>query len=390
MKRTSKTVYAAVLAVGVTFSAVSAYSTVSQASVQSPQSDPSIQLDKTKIKNKTHSNKLKSLSHDKKATSDYLNSLDTKGLLETAAEYSEGTDDVFNEGVALIAPTLISKTKNGTHAKQLDQLVKDKSNNKKYRLFLIDLHSQQKNEDQGDLINDTLMNVAADKTEDPDVRSYALGELKKDSKEDKVKKTKKDKALVDLFSDDTTPDKIKGNALTAMRRTENPHLSEAVKSVIDKHEQKDSTLLRHAIIAGSKSRVYSDVKKIKTIASTTSDPKVYASSVYGLGLLSNEEALKAVLEIKDKHNNRDIVHYALISNQKLILNLLANDQSKDSLLTAVQAAEVSTLHSALDKLQEIARNNPDKEVRDKAEQAIKTINATPKSSVPSNAEKWED
>ena len=136
--------------------------------------------------------------------------------------------------------------------------------------------------------------------------------------------------------------------------------------------------------------MYKDTNKIKFIAKNTLNSEVYASSVYALSLLRNEEALKAVIEVYGKHNNNDIGYFALISNQKLILNMLDNNQSKENLLDAIKASELINLHAALDKLQEIANSNSDSEVRSKANDAFNKINNIPRSAFPSNADKWED
>lgn len=309
--------------------------------------------------------------------------------MEAVAEYSTEEESTFTASIFMISPHLKNKMKGGIHAQELDILVKNKTYNTNYRLFLIDLYSNVKSQDQKDFVSETLLTLATDKSENDDVRWYSLGELKEESK-DKAKKDKQDKALADLFYDATTPDKVKGNTLTAMRRSNNPHLLDAINSVIDNHEQKEPLLVRHAVVSAGKSGQYNDTNKIKDIAKSTLDPEVYASSVYALGLLRTEESLKAVLEVYGKHNNSDIGNGALTMNQKLILNMLDNNQSKENILDAIKASELIGLHSALDKLQEIVDNNADSELRIKASDASNKINEIPRSAFPSNADKWED
>lgn len=387
MKKSRKAIAFAVLAVGLTFSAIITQVSITQATQASTQE--TIQPDKATIDKKIHSNKLKSFNYDMKLTEAYLSQLNAKELLEVVAEYSTEDDNTFNDSIGMISPHLKNKMKGGIYTQQLDEILKDKTNNKKYRVFLIDLYSNLKSPDQNDFVSETLLTLATDKSENEDIRSYALGELKQESK-DKVKKDKQDKALRDHFYDATTPDKVKANILTAMRRTNNPYLYEAITSVLDKYEQKDPLLVRHALVSGAKSGMYKDTNKIKFIAKNTLNSEVYASSVYALSLLRNEEALKAVIEVYGKHNNNDIGYFALISNQKLILNMLDNNQSKENLLDAIKASELINLHAALDKLQEIANSNSDSEVRSKANDAFNKINNIPRSAFPSNADKWED
>lgn len=379
MKRSTKVIAFTVLAVGLLFSATIA--PISQATVES------IQPDQANIDNKVHSSKIKSFNYDEKLTKDYLSKLSAKELLEVVAEYSTEDDSTFNALLGMISPHLKNKMQGGIHTQELDELVENKIYNQKYRLFLIDLYSNVKSQDQNDLVSETLLTLATDKSEnDDDIKSYALGELKQESK-DKTKKDKQNTALADLFYDATTPDKVKGKTLTAMRRTNNPYLADAIHSVIDNHEQKDSLLIRHAVISAGKSKQYNESNKIKDIAKSTLDPKVYASSVYALGLLKN---VKAVLEVYGKHNNSDIGNGALLMNEKLILNMLDNNQSKENVLDAIKASELISLHSALDKIQEIANNNSDSELRTKANDAFNKINEIPRSAFPSNAHKWED
>lgn len=383
MKKSKKPFALAMVAIGIAFSAVATQSSITQASTEP------ILPDRVNINNKVHSTKLSSFKYDKKLTDDYLEKLSAAGLLEAVAEYSDKEDIDFNASIGMIGPYLKNKFQDGIRTKELEPLLKDKTYNKKYRLFLIDLYSNQKSEDQNDLVSDTLLTLATNKSEDSDVRSYALGELKQESKNN-VKRDIQNTAITELFYDATAPAKVKGNALTAMRRTNNPHLADAIKSVMDNYEQKDPLLVRHAVVSGAKSGQYKDVNKIKSVAKNTLDSEVYASSVYALGLLRNEEALKAVIEVYGKHNNSDIGYYALTSNQKLILSMLNNNQSKENVLVAIKASELINHHAALEKLQEIANNNLDSEVRNKASIAFNKINESPRSAFPSNADKWED
>ncbi|MGF7046442.1 hypothetical protein J2T13_000918 [Paenibacillus sp. DS2015] len=383
MKSTRKAVTFTVLAIGLVFSATATHGSISKASTET------IQPDKASVEKKVHSTKIKSFYNDMTLTKDYLGTLNEKELLEAVAEYSTEEDNTFNTSLAIISPHLKNKMQGGIHTQELELEVKNKSYNKINRLFLIDLYSNMKSQDQNDFVSETLLTLATDTSENDDIRAYALGELKEESRS-KAKKDKQDKILVDLFNDATTPNKVKGNTLTAMRRTNNPYLAVAIHDVIDNYEQKDSLLIRSAVVTAGKSRQNNVAIKIEQIAKNTLDPKVYASSVYALGLLRNEESLKSILEVYGKYNNSDIGNGALIMNEKLILNMLDNNQSKDNVLYAIKAAELISLHSALEKLKEISNHSLDSELRTKAIDAFNKINEVQRSAFPSNTEKWED
>lgn len=346
-------------------------------------------LDRAVIKDKVHVKKIKELQGDHQALSMYLSQLSTKDLLETAAELADSGEFALDQQGIIIIPELKKRWENKV-PREVEQMIKDKTKSKKFRLFLMDSYSGivKGDEVHDEAVLDSLLSVALDKTENGEIRSYALLKIRKPSKNPEKKKLHETK-LKELFNDLNTPASVRGAVVTAMKRSGNPYLQETVEEVMLNTGKYPSIVVRHAIAEGAKSGKFKDIVKMKDLANKTQDPEVYATTVNSLGLLQTQEAVKAIVEIAGKHNNPEIAGYALMQNQAKILEMLALSQGKDTMLAGIAAVELIQLHSAVEKLEAIVTSTPDAKIRSKAQQVLAVIKATPQLGVPSNAHKWE-
>lgn len=332
---------------------------------------------------------LKSFQNDPKLIDQYLSSLSTKELLETAAEMANEGAYVLSQDGMIIVKYLEEKWASGVPIEQLDTIIKDKTNNKEFRAFLIDWMEKRKSDNQIEAMVDTLLSIGVDKTEDENLRQYAFLKLRKLSDNPDIKQSQY-KSLESIFYDSSTPPTVKGAILTTMRRTGHPNLQNAINSVMSNSTQNAGIVLRHAVVAGVKSKQYDNISQIKELSLTTQDPEVYGTMVYALGLINSEEAVKAIVSVYGRFNNRDIGNYALESNQKTILSMLDVNKPNETIVTGITAANLAKLPCATDNLQALITYGPTQEIRNKAQVALNEINATPKSAFPSNSNKWED
>ena len=174
-----------------------------------------------------------------------------------------------------------------------------------------------------------------------------------------------------------------------MRRTGNRDFQQTVVSVMNNTNQFPSIVVRHAVVEGVKSGLYTDITKMKNLAAATQDPELYSSTVYALGLLKTSEAVKAITSVYGRYSNADVGNASLKNNETTILNMLNSDQTND-ILAGITATQLIKLHPAVEKLQLIEVNSKNEIIRNKAHDAIVEIEATPKSNFPSNSYKWED
>lgn len=121
--------------------------------------------DKAVIAQKVHIKKLKSFNQNSTEVENYLASLTTKGLLETAAELANEGENVLAQQGVILTPYLKKKWSNGVPSNEMITLIKDKANNKEFRAFLIDGFEKKKAPDQIDHLADTLISIGSDKME---------------------------------------------------------------------------------------------------------------------------------------------------------------------------------------------------------------------------------
>ncbi|MFC4769012.1 hypothetical protein [Effusibacillus consociatus] len=183
--------------------------------------------DKAVVGNNVHLNKLKSFQ-DSNAMNQYLSSLSTKDLLETAAELANQGENVLSQEGLILVPHLKKRWSNGVPAQQIDTMIKDKTNPKEFRMFLINFLNNRKAENQTEQVIDTILTMASDKTEDASIRWYSLLKVRELSG-NATKKQAQEETLKAIFKDPATPASVKGAALTAMRRTGSPELQKFVQ-----------------------------------------------------------------------------------------------------------------------------------------------------------------
>lgn len=351
----------------------------------------SIIPDKKVISEKQHVQKIKEFTDkgDSEGLDQFLSSLDSKELLETAAELADqGEAALFQDGLFLVKH-FNKKWSDGVPLEDLSIILSDKSYNIYFRTFLVDAIEKKKNNDQVEAANQLILNIAIDKTEDEKIRKFAIEKFREVSKIDS-KKEEQYKNLEEVFYDKDSSPELKGAVLTSMRRVKHPNLKKIVDEVLLDYNNKEGILIRRAVVSGVKAKCFEDTEKIKEIALKTNDSEVYQTMIYSLGLVGNEDGLKKALSLSGKFDSEDITGYVISSNSNIVLEMLdINNNSEDSILNALKAARFVKLHDALEKIKTIADNHPNEKIRKIASETHTEIDDAPRPSGGLNLYKWE-
>lgn len=353
--------------------------------------------DKKVIANRVHLNKIKTFDEIQnkedrlKAINYYLSQLSVKDLLETAAEYSPEKD--FEQTAQILVPHFKRLWAEDVPYSEAKKIILDKTHHSKFRIFVLDgiTNSANMKGYQSEDVTDTLLAIAQDNTDNEDVRRYALHKLRKPgafSKTTSLINNNVETELLNIYNDQAAPAKVKAAVITSMRRTGDHNFNGIVKTILSEPEKYPTIIVRHAVIDGAKSGVAKDyINNLENLAATTQDPEIYASTVYALGIIGGQDAVKAVISLYGKYDNADIGNFALLSNQKTILSMLDLKQSEETISVGITAANLINLHSSTELLQQIADNSKNQKLQNDAIAALNKIKNAPKWK---NSNKWED
>lgn len=372
----------------------------SVASIQSVQANVvNIVPDKEVIKSRVHLKQIQTYKgiQDKdqqiKAINRYLSQLDIKGLLETAAEINSN-GNLEQEG-QIIVPHIKKAWQNGVPYKDISSVVKDKAHNPKFRIFVLDGITNSANQqgyESPDVI-DTILSIAQDNSDNEDVRRYALLKLRKPGAFTKNASTgvaAEKSELFSVFNEQATPAKVKGAAITAMRRTKDPNFEGTLNAVLSNPEKYPSIVIRHAVLDAAKGGLGKNfITQLRNLAETTTDADLFGSTVFALGLTTGPEAVNTIVSTYGKFGSESIARFSLIRNQKIILSMLDLNQSYEILSAGIKAAEIIKLRSSIGLLEDIAVNSRNPELRNAAKIAAEEIKTSPEQ-LPDNFYKWED
>ncbi|MCP4549391.1 MAG: hypothetical protein GY835_23295 [bacterium] len=315
----------------------------------------------------------------------YLSNLSTKGIFELANELAEEGLLEIN-GMAL-APPLKSRWQAEVPLDQICEMILDGSYDPKFRAFLIDvtpkvaaLALQERTQ-----IQKAILAVAQDETDHPNLRRYALLQLRKplrlqeSSETEQVPSPQEDdstaNSLSTIFNDPNSPPGLKGASLTAMRRAEDPAFAQAVSQVLAAPKDHPDIVVRHAVVSAAKSSHPEEfLPHIREITTTTDNPEVYGSSVYALGLIGNRDAVLALVLAFGRHGNERTGTNALRKNYQTILSMLDPDQRQDHLRAAIAAAQLIGLPGSREKLEILADSELSPELRRQASEALSNLN----------------
>jgi hypothetical protein len=365
----------------------------------------SIKPDKTAILNRIHTKqmelaiKLDSGKSTNRSLYDYLTKLNTKELLEIAGEFSE--DGRLERTGLVLLPHFKKKWEGKVPLTEIREMVLDKTYSPKFRAFLMDITPRiaSLTTQENVQFEESILAVAKNKDNDPNLRRYALLQMrgksnlqiqipKKGQTSKQVEKLSSE--LLTIFNDSNSPSKVKGASITAMRRKGDPTFEKTVINILSNPSQYSDIVIRHAVVSAAKSKSVKELlPQIENIARSTDSPEVYASSMYALGIIGNTDAIVALVSVFGRHGNERIGGAALRKNQRTMMLMLDPDQPADLIETGLAAVRLSTVQGVKKNLQKLTTSGPTEEIRFKAAEIIKELYKKENSTDEKLLNKWD-
>lgn len=347
------------------------------------------------VESRIHTKKITSLiegvSEEEKASTihKYLAGLDTRELIETAAEMA--ADNQLETSVVILVPYIKKRWATSVPVAEVCEMVSNKMYDAKLRAFLIDITTKIKNLSDAETlrIEATILVVAQDEKSDIGLRRYALLQLRKPNSSQHVTRGSESE-LMRIFTNTETPPEVKGAAITAMRRTKDPALESVIDTVLKAKEDFPTIVVRHAVVASAKSGLSKKyIEELKKITNTTVDPELYASTIYSLGITGGQDAIAAIVADYGRHGNERIGWMALRQNEKTILSMIELSQPIEIINIGIEAARLGEIVTSVSQLQAIAAKHPEKTLRDKATEVLKVLESLGNTDTHSRPNKWE-
>ncbi len=305
----------------------------------------------------------------------YLSKLSTKQLFEFAVELAE--DDQLDLTGIMLVPHLKKQFSKKYPLGEMADIIMNRKHKSKFRAFLLDIATKfpgattAQTKQKQIKFDDIILSLAEDTQNEPDFRRYALLQLheKHINKDSKIAKKER---LSKIFHEDKSP-KVKGAALTAMRRIKSSDMETILDDILVNPGSYNFTVIRHAVVSAAKSG-YGDkhIPLLEKIALAKEDEEVYGSTIYSLGLIGTPEAINSIIKAYHKHGFKQCIGSALRKNEKTVRSML---KSSDDLMikNAIVASQIGELSTAKPSLETITEKNNDQAIRDIAKDAIEKL-----------------
>ena len=292
-----------------------------------------------------------------------------------AAEASamNGSIDTDGPGIAAILRDAVS---DGITAGQVIGNIRDTRKDATYRAFLIDVMKKvHLARDQRVAYYQVLFDIAENKDEQFGLRRYALLALRGD---DAVADSdlggdelRGGSRLLSVYKDRTNPSDVRGSAITAMQRTHDRNLEAVVTEVLESSIDEDPIVRRHAVVAIAKAGAGNAfVVRTCTVASSTKDHDLYASSIYALGISKTPEAVSGIVSNFGRFGNSAVCRSSLMSCVPTILSMLSPTASHGEIITGIEAARLGQLAECREQLSRLAASHTSGDVRELASTAL--------------------
>ena len=218
-------------------------------------------------------------------------------------------------------------------------------------------------------LDDMILSLAEDIQNEPELRRYALLQLHEKHIYNKESKIAKKERLSEIYYEDKSP-KVKGAALTAMRRIKSSDMEAILDDILANPSSYDFTVIRHAVVSAAKSG-YGDkyIPLLEKIALAKNDEEVYGSTIYSLGLIGTPEAINSIIRVYNEHGFKRCIGSALRKNKETVSSML---KSNDDLMikNATIASQISELSVAKPLLGTITEKNNNQAIQDIAKDAL--------------------
>ncbi|MGZ7442676.1 hypothetical protein [Paenibacillus sp. TH7-28] len=336
------------------------------------------------IQDLDHIEKLKSLSNGQSLNSltienseavldkqnEYLNSLNANELFETLGELTIYDENNFERYAQSILPYLY-KAWGGTVPAEISDVVAEREYDPKLRALTIDILANGNGIDEGSF--DKIKTVIEDKSEDENLRRYALLQLQP-QQDAKLSAASNSINLKAIYDDLSEPDGVRAASITAMRRLNDPNF-EVVLTSLSQSENMNDPLLRNFVTSAAKvGELHNYIEVVSKILNETEDEQVFESTIYALGIDGSEDAVNLLVEHqgKFKGNAEEVGKYSLLQNLGIISSMLKS-QNDTQIITALKAAEIINYGEVYSEIKQIHDNSKNSEVIQAAEHALNNI-----------------
>lgn len=304
---------------------------------------------------------------------EYFKTLNGNELFETLGELSIYDENNFERYAESILPHLYKEWGETVPVEVFDVMT-EKEYNPKLRALTIDILANGSGLDKGGF--DKIKTVIEDKSEDKNLRRYALLQLEpqKNVKLSAEIAAEKPIKLKEIYDDLSEPVEVRAASITAMRRLSDPNFKVVLTS-LSKSENMNDPLLRNFVTSAAKvGELDNYTEVVDKILNETKDDQVFESTIYALGIEGSEEAIKLVVEHqgKFKGNAEEVGKYSLLQNLSIISSMLKS-QSDAKIITALKASEIINYGEVYSEIKQIQNDSKNPEVIQAAEHALKTI-----------------
>lgn len=326
--------------------------------------------DKKEIQQLKHYNKIQDLMNNKspKAAKDYVKNLNEKELFETAAEMVKVDKEKFEQSGMLLVPYIKEKWKTKP-SKDAYKMLRDKGYDAKFRQHVID--AMLRNDISEASLNDenivnNLTGLATDKSESKELRSYALKKLKP-SKKINFNKLQ----LKSILKDPSEPVEVRGSALVAMNRTNDPDFKSISGELLDSTDT-NSELYEYAVVEAAKDNLTAEyLDEIKETVLANDQDDLTSSVIFAMYIEGDANSLKLATEIYTP-DQKDIAHFAFRNRMNTVKEML-NSTDVEYVKAGIKAATYGDIANLLPELNTLQSSEND-ELKELATQAIETIN----------------
>ncbi len=331
------------------------------------------------IKEKQHYKKIIGIK-EKNEFDTYVNTLNKSELILTIAEFADELEKANNPvSMRMFADVTKNKLINELTESDYISFVENKDYSDLFKAYMIDCYSYSKhknNKKNTDKFDNSLRTIVKDSSENQKLRFYALASMDNLDNND-IDMLKK---IIDSKEQNEI---LKARSLKELKKINEQETYPIIKQIIKDHKNYSDKEVGMSIdlLTRSSSSLISELDgedhKVDIIENFIKESNNYItinSSIRSLGNIKTQNSVKAVINNREKVQENSVIAYYINKNYLTVEKMLEITNDIETIKIGLECVGIAPFKSFMPKLEILANNCSDEEVKNQAKNLITKVN----------------
>lgn len=331
------------------------------------------------IKEKQHYKKIIGIK-EKNEFDTYVNTLNKSELLLTIAEFADEFETA-NDPTSMTMFAEVTKNKLINELTESDYIsfVENKDYSDLFKAYMIDCYSYSKhknNKRHTDKFDNSLRTIVKDSSENQKLRFYALASMDNLDNNDI-------NMLKEIIDSEEQNETLKARSLKELKKINEQETYPIIKQIIKDHKKYSDKEVGMSIdlLTRTSSSVISKLDgedhRVDIIENFIKESNNYItinSSIRSLGNIKTQNSVKAVINNRKKVQEDSVIAYYINKNYLTVEKMLEITNDIETIKIGLECVDIAPFKSFMPKLEILANNCSDEEVKNQAKNLITKVN----------------